>query len=252
MMIVKELDFCYKESTQILKNISFEALPGECLAILGNNGAGKSTLIKCLNRILLPQKGAVYVGKNNVLEMSLGNVAQNMAFVAQDTQSSRLTVYDTIMLGRKPYIKWGIGAEDEAIVSSIIEKMSLQSMAARFVDELSGGERQKVMLARALAQEPKVLLLDEVTSNLDLRNQYEAMNLVTQLCYDNNIAVILIIHDLNLALRYCDKFVLLKDCQVYDYGGKEIITSESIKDVYGVSVKLHNIDGVDVVIPNVA
>lgn len=252
MMNVRELDFCYNSSSQILKDISFEALPKECLAILGNNGAGKSTLLKCLNRILSPQNGVVYIGKNNVLEMPLGNVAQNMAFVAQDTQSSRLTVYDCIMLGRKPYIKWGIRAEDEAIVLSVIERMNLQDMAARFVDELSGGERQKVMLARALAQQPKVLLLDEVTSNLDLRNQHEALNLVASLCHENEIAVIMIIHDLNLALRYCHKFVLLKDSEVYNYGGKEIITSKSIRDVYGISVKLHNIEGIDVVIPDVA
>ena len=249
MMIVKDLDFDYKCSSPILKDIAFEARPSECLGILGNNGAGKSTLLKCLNRILSPQKGTVYIDDNSILDMSLNKVAQNMAFVAQRTQSSRLTVYDMVMLGRKPYIKWGAKTEDEGIVEAALDKLNLRDMAAKFVDELSGGEQQKVMIARALAQEPKVLLLDEPTSNLDLCNQYEVMRLIKQVCIDSEIAIIIVIHDLNLALRHCDKFVLLKDRQIYNYGDKSIITAKSIEHVYGIAVKIHTIDNVDVVIP---
>ena len=249
MMVVKELDFWYNRSFQILRGIAFEALPGECLAILGNNGAGKSTMLKCLNRILSPQRGTVLIGKNSVYDMPLHTVAQNMAFVAQGSQNSRLTVYDMVMLGRKPYIKWSAKEEDELIVNAIMQQMDLEDMAVRFVDELSGGEQQKVMLARAFAQQPKVLLLDEPTSNLDLRNQYDVLELVTQVCRDNNIAVVIVIHDVNLALRYCDKFMLIKENQVYNYGGREIITSESIEDVYQISVSIHNIDDELVIIP---
>lgn len=249
MMVVKELDFQYNSSFQILRDIAFEALPGECLAVLGNNGAGKSTMLKCLNRILSPQKGTVLVDKNNVYQMPLYAVAQNMAFVAQGSQNSRLTVYDMVMLGRKPYIKWGIRKEDEKIVEAVIRQMNLESMAVRFVDELSGGEQQKVILARALAQQPKVLLLDEPTSNLDLRNQYEVLDLVLKVCRHNDIAVVIVIHDLNLALRYCDKFMLIKENQVYDYGSGEIITCESIEDVYQIAVNIHEIDGERVIVP---
>ncbi len=249
MMVVKELDFQYNSSFQILRDIAFEALPGECLAVLGNNGAGKSTMLKCLNRILSPQKGTVLVDKNNVYQMPLYAVAQNMAFVAQGSQNSRLTVYDMVMLGRKPYIKWGIRKEDEKIVEAVIRQMNLESMAVRFVDELSGGEQQKVILARALAQQPKVLLLDEPTSNLDLRNQYEVLDLVLKVCRHNDIAVVIVIHDLNLALRYCDKFMLIKENQVYDYGSEEIITCESIEDVYQIAVNIHEIDGERVIVP---
>ena len=250
MMVVTELEFGYSSCcSPILQDIAFEAHPGECLAVLGNNGAGKSTMLKCLNRILSPQKGTVYVGKQDMLRMPLGRVAQNMSFVAQGSQNSRLTVYDMVMLGRKPYIKWGVSREDEELVASLLQQMGLGDMAVRFVDELSGGEQQKVMLARALAQQPRVLLLDEPTSNLDLRNQYEVLELVKQVSREHDIAVVIVIHDLNLALRYCDKFLLLKDNQVYDYGGEEIITAESIGEVYQIAVKLHSIDGAKVVIP---
>ncbi|MGI6403025.1 MAG: ABC transporter ATP-binding protein [Oscillospiraceae bacterium] len=251
MMLVKDLEFGYSSSNPILQSIAFKAHAGECLAILGNNGAGKSTLLKCINRILSPQKGAVYVGHEDILKMPLNQVAQNIAFVAQGTQNSRLTVYDMVMLGRKPYIKWGVRQEDEAVVANVLQKMGMEDMAVRYVDELSGGEQQKVMLARALAQQPRILLLDEPTSNLDLRNQYEVLELVTQISREHHIAVILVIHDLNLALRYCDKFLLLKDNQIYDYGGAEIITAESIREVYQIPVNIHTIDGAKVVIPQI-
>jgi iron complex transport system ATP-binding protein len=248
MMIVKDLAFKYNSTFQILQDIAFKASPGECLAVLGNNGAGKSTMLKCLNRILSPQKGTVIVEKGDILNMSLNDVAKEVAFVAQNPQSSRLTVYDVIMLGRKPYIKWGIKKEDELIVENVMKQIRLEHMATRFVDELSGGEQQKVVLARALAQQPKVLLLDEPTSNLDLRNQYEVLDLITDICRKNNIAVIIVIHDINLALRYCDKFLLIKDNRVYDYGTKEIITAKSIEDVYQLAVDIHKIDGERVVL----
>ena len=249
MMVVKELAFRYNHSAQILRDIAFEALPGESLAVLGNNGAGKSTMLKCLNRIIAPQKGTVLIAKNNIFQMPLHEVAQNMAFVAQGAPNSRLTVYDMIMLGRKPYIKWGIRKKDEEIVEAVIRQMGLDNMAVRFVDELSGGEQQKIMLARALAQQPKVLLLDEPTSNLDLRNQYEVMDLVTQVCREQKIAVVIVIHDLNLALRYCDKFLLMKDSHVYAYGGEEVITSQNIQSVYQIAVNIYEMDGTRVVVP---
>jgi len=251
MMTVKDLDFRYSPSLHVLRDIAFDALPGECLAILGNNGAGKSTMLKCLNRVLSPQKGTVYVGGGkNILNLPHHQVARSMAYVAQNPANSRLTVYDMVMLGRKPYIKWGVCKEDIRIVESVITKMCLEEMAVRYVDELSGGEFQKVTLARALAQRPKVLLLDEPTSNLDLRNQHEMLSMVTQICCECDISVVIVIHDINLALRYCDKFMLIKDNQVYDYGNVEIVTGKSIEDVYQISVDIHELNGKRVVIPH--
>lgn len=249
MMEVQNLDFQYHSSAPILRDVGFEVLPGQCLAILGNNGAGKSTLLKCLNRILTPQTGTVYVEKSNILELPLSAVAKQMAFVSQSSPTGRLTVYDMVMLGRKPYIRWGVRREDEAIVEVILERMGLQEMAARFVDELSGGEGQRVMLARALAQQPKVLLLDEPTSNLDLRSQHEVLDLVTRIARESAIAVVMVIHDLNLALRYCQRFLLMKDHRVYAAGGKEIITCDNIKAVYQIPVRIYEMDGDPIVIP---
>lgn len=168
MIEVKDISFAYsRTSRQILKDISFDIQNNQCIAILGNNGAGKSTLLKCIDRICPAQKGVVLVDSENVYEMDNNQIAQTIAYVPQHSKSLNMTVFDAIMLGRKPYIKWDATAEDRQIVCDIMEKMKLEDFALRNVSELSGGEAQKVMLSRALAQEPDLLLLDEPTSNLD-------------------------------------------------------------------------------------
>jgi iron complex transport system ATP-binding protein len=160
-----------------------------------------------------------------------------------------MTVFDAILLGRKPYIKWDATSEDRQIVRDIIQKMQLEEFALRNVAELSGGEIQKVMLARALAQEPKLLLLDEPTSNLDLRNQHEVLRTVKIIAQEHNICVALVIHDLNLAIRYCDRFLFLKDSYVFSYGGLEVMTPENIEEVYQVHVHIIDCMGIPVIVP---
>lgn len=248
MISVEQLSFSYG-SKKILEDISFSIPKGSCVAILGNNGAGKSTLIKCLNRIHSVKSGAVTIDGKNVLTMHRNELAKHIAYVAQKNESGRTTVYDAILLGRKPYIKWDATKEDHDIVHNIIDQMGLEDYLLRYVDELSGGEAQKVMLARALAQQPKFLLLDEPTSNLDPRNQYEMMRMVRHVADEQKISVAVVIHDLNLALRYCDRFLFLKNSHVYDYGGSDIMTEEQIEAVYQIHVHIHNHNGVKVVIP---
>ena len=158
MINVQKLAFSYQRSQPILKNIEFCAARGQCTAILGNNGAGKSTFVKCLNRILKPQQGIVYVNGQNIYNLNQNDIAKHMAYVAQRNVRDRLTVYDSILLGRKPYITFEPNREDYQIVESVIQRMRLGSFALRYIDELSGGEMQKVILARALAQRPDVLL----------------------------------------------------------------------------------------------
>lgn len=143
----------------------------------------------------------------------------------------------------------GVTQEDEKIVSSVISQMHLEKFAVRYLDELSGGELQKVMIARALAQEPRVLLLDEPTSSLDLKNQLEVLGLVRKICHSRNIAVIIVIHDLNMALRYCDRFLFLKDGSVHAYGGQEVMTCECIGEVYQMPVCIGTINGYKMVVP---
>lgn len=249
MIAVKGLDFSYGKTCRVLEQIDFDAQEGQCVAVLGNNGAGKSTMIKCLNRILLPQEGTVVVNGRDVQKLKRQKIAQDMAYVSQQNESSQFTVYDAVLLGRKPYIKMNPVEEDHRITRNIIERMGLESFSLRYIDELSGGELQKVMLARALAQQPKVLMLDEPTSNLDLKNQYEVMSIIRDIAIQDKICVIIVIHDLNLALRYCDRFMFIKNSHVYSLGGAETVNCDSIRDVYGLDVTIESISGYRTVVP---
>lgn len=250
MLKINDLSFAYSRmSRNILQNVGLDIEKNRCIAILGNNGAGKSTLIKCINRICPAQKGVVLVDGENVYKMNNNEVAQNIAYVPQNSNSINMTVFDTILLGRKPYIKWDATVEDKQIVSNIIHKMKLDDYVLRNVAELSGGEAQKVMLARALAQEPKVLLLDEPTSNLDPRNQHEVLQIVKEIAKEHNTCVIIIIHDLNLAVRYCDRFIFLKDAGIFSYGGMETVTPENIEEVYRIHVHIIEHMGLPVIVP---
>lgn len=247
MVSIKDLAFSYG-TYEILRNVSFDVNEGECVALLGNNGAGKSTLINCVNRIKTPKRGCVVIDGKSIPNLSRTEIAQNIAYVAQKNEISRMTVFDCILLGRKPYIKWTVSDNDLDICENVIKRLDLESMKLRYVDELSGGEQQKVMLARALVQEPKLLLLDEVTSNLDPKNQYESLGLVQEIVKEKNISAIIVIHDLNLALRYCDKFVLLKDGEVYTYGDFSVITKENLKIVYGIDSEVVEINSRKIVV----
>ncbi|GAB6155833.1 hypothetical protein JCM17380_45840 [Desulfosporosinus burensis] len=157
ILSVNGIEFRYGSRT-ILENVGFTVLRGEFLSILGNNGAGKSTLLKTLNKILLPKKGSILLEGQEVSKLSRLAIALKMAYVAQNYESNRQTVFDAVLLGRKPYIKWEATASDLALVQGILTKTGLGEFALRYLDELSGGELQKVVIARALAQEPEVLL----------------------------------------------------------------------------------------------
>ena len=248
MMTVEHLNFSYRCGRQILHDVSFEARSGECLAILGNNGAGKSTLLKCFSHILKPQSGSVRVDGAELLTMSHGEMARNVAFVAQNPPASHLTVYDMLLLGRKPYMKWGATAEDYRLVDEMLSALGLEDMAVRPMDRLSGGEQQKIMLARALVQQPKVLLLDEPTSNLDIYNQHEVMKLVREIAVKDGILVVVVIHDLNLAVQHCDRFLFIKDGRVFRFGDRSILTAETISQVYNVKARVVEVGGHTVVL----
>lgn len=248
MINVKNMDYSYG-TKKVLDQISFDMEFGQCIAILGNNGAGKSTMLKCISAIYPVKNAAVYLSGEDILQFKKNKLAQNVAYVAQSNSGTQMTVYDAVLLGRKPYMKWDDQESDHQIVEQVLNWMDLSDLALRYLDHLSGGELQKVMLARALAQQPKLLLLDEPTSNLDPKNQYEVMAKVRQIAKEQNITVVIVIHDLNLALRYCDKFLFIKNNQLYHYGTLEEITPECIKQVYQISVAIETIHGVPIVIP---
>lgn len=243
MLTVEHLHFRYKNGPAVLKDISFSLDDGQFLAILGNNGVGKSTMLKCFNKILPARQGKIFMNEQDLLQMPSREIAKRVAFVAQSIPDTQMTVHDIVMLGRCPYMGFSFTENDHRIVHQAMEQLGLLSMRGRFLNELSGGERQKVILARALAQQPKVLLLDEPTSSLDLQNQYQVLAIVKDICHTTGITAILVIHDLNLALRFCDRFLLLKNGEVYDYGSQSIITSQSIHDVYGVKADVLEVKG---------
>lgn len=248
MIEVRDLHYAFG-AKEVLKGVSFSAQKGEFVAILGNNGTGKSTLMLCLNKIREPKAGTVTVNEQNVLTLPRKACAKLMSYVAQKAELSDATVYDTVMLGRLPYMNWQTTPHDHALCEAVIEKLNLESLKMRSVSTLSGGEQQKVMLARALVQEPEVLLLDEPTSSLDIKNAHEMLSEVRTLCKEASLTVLMVIHDLNLALRYCDKFLFLKDGEVYRFGDKSVITEDVLEAVYGIPTRLITVDGETMIAP---
>ena len=234
MLSVENLQFHYQGGPKVLKKINFSLGDGEFLAILGNNGAGKSTMLKCFNHLNTPDAGEVLLNGENQLQMTAREVARRIAFVAQNVPDTQMTVHDMVMLGRRPYMSWAFTERDHEIVHEAMDRLKVSEFRGRFLNRLSGGERQKDMLARALAQEPKLLLLDEPTSSLDLKNQYQVLQIVKDICHETGISAIVVIHDLNLALRFCDRFLLMQQGEVFRYGDAGILDREAIWKVYGV------------------
>jgi iron complex transport system ATP-binding protein len=245
---VNEIEFSYN-SHPVIRDISFEAPKGCVLGILGVNGAGKSTLLKCLNKILSPRSGSIFIQGRELAKMDRMETAKALGYVPQRQSETTLTVFETVLLGRRPHMEWRPGPKDLEVTSNIIDMMGLEKMAMRPVTQLSGGEAQKVALARALAQTPEILLLDEPTSNLDLKNQLEVMGLVRKAVKESGLTAIISIHDLNLALRFSDRFILLKDNIIHTVAKKDDITPEIIKEVYGVDVILSKMGSYTIVAP---
>ncbi len=248
MLSVRELSFHYRGGDEILQNVSFDLPAGRFCAVLGNNGAGKSTLIKCIDRILRADRGRVTLGGEDLLTMPHRELARRVAFVAQSAVPPQMTVYDTVLLGRKPYMKWAFSEQDHAVVRETMLRLALWDMRDRYVDQLSGGEQQKVMLARALAQQPRLLLLDEPTSNLDLQNQYQVLGIVREICSAAGLTALVVLHDLNLALRFCDRFLMMRGGEICEYGDAGVVNRDSIARVYRVHAGIAEMGGRKVVL----
>jgi iron complex transport system ATP-binding protein len=236
-MQLKNVSFSYDKKS-VLHNINFNLNEGEILAIVGPNGSGKSTLLKCIDQILKPQKGVILLDHQDIMKLKPEEIAKKIGYVPQNNgRSFPTTVFDSILMGRKPYIKWAPTNNDLKKVTNVIEKLRIQHLVLRDINELSGGQKQKVIIGRALAQEPKILLLDEPTSNLDLKHQLEVLNLIKEQTKDN-VSAVIAIHDLNLALRFCDKIVMLHKGRVFAAGDLNVLTAENIEKVYDVKVKI--------------
>lgn len=242
---IQHLAFAYEEKKRILNDISFLVDKGDVLGVLGPNGTGKTTMIKCINNILTPCGGDVFFQGKNVGEYSAKELAKIIAYVPQYASGFfDISVVDTVLSGRIPYAGTGYSEEDREIAFAIIEKMGLEKFAFRSIKAMSGGERQRVFIARALAQQPKIIILDEPTSSLDLKNQLFILNNIAQLAVENGMTIIMTIHDLNLASMYCNKTIMLKDGYVFAYGKtKDVLTETNVEAIYGVDTVITVEDG---------
>lgn len=238
---VRDVEFGYT-SVPILKDVCIELAESEVLGVVGPNGAGKSTLIRCIDRILKPQRGSILLDGRDINEMRLMELAKRMGYVPQSTsQIFPATVFDTVLMGRRPHLGWRSSEKDEGKVLDVLQMLNIENLAMRDINELSGGQQQKVFIARALVQEPDVLLLDEPTSNLDIRHQLEVMEIITSIVREKKISAIMAIHDLNLASRYADRIVMLNGGTIIDAGNpSSVLTPKNIKQVYGVEAVVRN------------
>ena len=248
---VQELNFLYRNH-DVLQNVAFEVNHGEIVAILGPNGVGKTTMLKCLNRILKANKGHIYLDGSEIKTLDTLEIARRAGYVPQRVETGRLTAFDAVLLGRRPHITWDVSERDLRIVDAIFSRLSMEHLRLSYIDEMSGGELQKIAIARALVQEPRILLLDEPTSSLDLKNQVEILSTIVDIVREHGIAAIMTMHDLNQAFRYADRFIFLKDGNIHFHGNFNDVTPEIIEDVYGLPVMMGSVGGVRCIVPGTA
>ena len=235
---VAGLIFSYNSRT-VLNGIEFSVAPGELLAVLGPNGVGKTTLLKCINAIHRPKGGAVFVDDKDVLALCPMEVARTVGYVAQRNEPSRVTAFDAVLMGRRPHVRWGVSRHDLQKVDAALRQLGLKDLSMRYIDQMSGGELQKVAIARALVQEPRLLLLDEPTSSLDLKNQVEILGLIRRVISEHNLAAVMTMHDLNTALRYADKCIFLKNHKIFFTVSPAEVDAGIIEAVYGLPVDIY-------------
>ncbi len=255
MLNVEKVCFSYN-GKEILHEVSLQIHSGEVLAVVGPNGAGKTTLIRAISGVLSPQKGLIQVAGMDITKLNPMQRARHLAVVPQARElPSTFTVFQTVMLGRTPYLGWlGKAApKDEQIVQRVLRSTQLEDLAERQIGELSGGEQQRVLLARALAQNTPLLLLDEPTAHLDLQHQSHLLSLVRQTVAQCGLAVLLAIHDLNLVGLYADRALLLVNGEVLSMGTPaEVLTKSNLERAYQVSVEVipHPKYGTPLILPD--
>lgn len=234
------MDFGYTRDTDILKGIDLEMCNPQLISVIGPNGAGKTTLIHCLNKLLSPTKGTVLIDDRDVSGYKAKELAKKIGYVPYTSGDSfPMSVVDTVLMGRNPHKKWNTLHEDMKIVEEALEMMDISDLAMRPFNELSAGQHQRVMLARGLAQQPEVLLLDEPTANLDIKHQMDVIRLLKKQSVLKGIMVVMISHDINIAAKYSDNIIMMRDGEIFAVGTpQDVITAENIKAVYGVDSQL--------------
>lgn len=241
MLEVKNLSVSYG-TRRALIDISFELPPGSILAVIGPNGAGKTTLVRAITGAVPPQGGQILVQGRNMHQLSAPERARQIAVVPQARQlPPAFSAWETVLLGRTPHLNWlgQTSARDEEIVRQAMQRTSTLELAERPVGELSGGEQQRILLARALAQAAPILLMDEPTAHLDLQFQFGLLEEVRTLARHDNLAVLVVLHDLNLVARYADRIALLVDGHVRALGPtNDVLTEAILSEAYHVPLEV--------------
>jgi iron complex transport system ATP-binding protein len=242
---LKDLEFGYDPKNPVLKDVNYIFDKPEFVCIMGPNGVGKSTLVHCINKILKPTGGAVFVNDEDVSGIKLKELASHMGYVPASSEDSfPLTVVDTIMVGLQNDAKFGTSKEDLEKTYDALKLMKIEHLAMRNFNELSAGQHQKVVLARGIVRMPEVVILDEPTSNLDVRHQLDVTKTLSELPRTKNMMVLMISHDINITAKYADRIIMLYGGSIYAVGTpSEVLTKENIRKVYGVDADIIEVDG---------
>ena len=244
-MCVNDLEFAYSGKYKVLTDICLKISGPQLISIIGPNGVGKSTFMHCLNKILTPTGGTVLIEDTDIREYKIKDLAKKMGFVPNSTGDSfPMTVMDTVLMGRYPTAGHKITNEDVDEAYRVLKILGIENLAMRNFDQLSAGQHQKVALARGIVQHPDILMLDEPTSNLDIKHQMDVSRILKEMTKKENIIVIMISHDLNIAAKYSDHVIMLHDGGIYAIGTPEdVINSANIRTVYGVESEIIMDDG---------
>ncbi|MEM0448206.1 MAG: ABC transporter ATP-binding protein [Methanomassiliicoccales archaeon] len=233
-------------SVSVLQDVCLEAFPGEILGLVGPNGSGKTTMLRCINGILTPKQGRIAIDEEDVKELTRLELTRKIGYVPQNASAEMCTptVFEVVLMGRRPHITWDYTKRDRDIAWEAMEEMRVKDLALKRFDQLSSGQAQRVLLARAIAQQVRMLLLDEPTSNLDIKHQIEVMRSIRNQVLTKNIGACAVVHDLDLAMRFCDKVVMLHEGKVLAAGARdEVLTTENIRKAYGVETVIAEVYG---------